>query len=221
VSSGGPILTQRGRQHLSWRILAEIVHSHCWVDENPQLATAHRYAKLWSRFSLDFLDPLQVAEYNSIKHGFRALSGGSVLRVGIEPGYGVAPPQSEMQTIGASPHGVSFSTVDPIPTTDLKSPHVRVTHQRLNWRGESMIQALQLIGWSINNGVGFLRILNGAPPGTIRFHRPEDPEAFEAPWRWQVGVISGAMNFIIDENEVIRASREDLRAELEGRASSA
>jgi hypothetical protein len=221
VSSGSAILTQRGRQRLSWRILAEIVHSHCWIDEDPQWATAHRFAKLWSRLSHDFLDPLHVAEYNSIKHGFRALSGGSVLRVGLEASYGVAPPEAEMQTIGASPHGVSFSTVDPIPTTEPKSPHVRLTHQRLNWRGESMFQALQLISWSANNVVGFLRVLNGAPPATVRFHRPEDPDAFEAPWRWPVGVISGAMNFILDESEVIRASREDLRAELESRASAA
>jgi hypothetical protein len=221
VSSGNAVLTQRGRQRLSWQILAEVVHSHCWVEENPQGATAHRYANLWSRFSRDFLDPMHVAEHNSIKHGFRALSGGAVLRVGLEPSYGVAPPESEMQTIGASPHGVSFSTVDPIPPTEPKSPHVRLTHQRLNWRAESMIQALQLISWSANNVAGFLRVLNGAPPDTVRFHRPEDPDAFEAPWRWQVGVISGAMNFVIDETELIRATREQLRAELEGRASAA
>ena len=47
------------------------------------------------------------------------------------------------------------------------------------------------------------------------------PSAFEVPWRWHVGVISGAMNFVIDEAEVISATREQLRAELEGRASAA
>jgi len=84
-----------------------------------------------------------------------------------------------------------------------------------------MVQALQLIAYSVNNVAGFLRVLNGAPAGSIRFHRPEDPEAFEAPWRWHVGIISGAMNFIIDEDEVIRTSRAELRAELEGRAPAA
>lgn len=221
VAHGKSILTQGGPQRLSWRALAEVVHSHCWVDEEPKWATAHRYSRLWSRFAREFLDPLHVAEYNSIKHGFRVLSGGSVLRVGLEPSYGVAPPESEMQTIGASPHGVSFSTLDPIPANDPKSPHVRLMRQRLNWRAESMIQALQLVSWSINNVVEFLRVLNGAAPGTVQFHRPEDPAAFEAPWRWYVGVLSGAMNCLIDETEVMRASRDDLRAELERRSTAA
>jgi hypothetical protein len=214
ISANRPILTQRGPQSLSWQLLAEIVHSHAWVDEEPQWATATRYAQLWSRFAHEFLDNLHVAEYNSIKHGFRVLSGGSVLRVGRQPSYGVSPPESEMQTIGASPHGVNFSTVEPIPATESKSPHVRLMHQRLNWRAESMAQALQLISFSVNNVAGFLRVLNGAPAGTIRFHRPEDSKAFEAAWEWHVGVISGAMNFIIDEDELIRASRAELRAEL-------
>jgi hypothetical protein len=220
VTAGKPVLTQRGRQRLTWRALAEIVHSCCWVDEDPKHATAHRYAKLWSHFARDFLDPLHVAEYNSIKHGFRVLSGASVVRVGLQPSYGVVPSESQMRTIGGSPHGVSFSTVDPLPADNAKSPHVRLVHQRLNWRAESMIQALQLISWSINNVVGFLRVLNGATPGTVRFHRPEDPEAFEAPWQWSVGVISGAMNFVLDEAEVIRATRDELRAELERRTSA-
>jgi hypothetical protein len=221
VSNGEPILTQRGRQRVTWRALAEVVHSRCWVDEDPKWTTAHRYAKLWSHLGREFLDPLHIAEYNSIKHGFRVLSGGSVIRIGVEPSYGVAPPESAMQTIGASPHGVDFSTVEPLPANDPKSPHVRLARQRLNWRAESMIQALQLISWSLNNLVGFLRVINGAAPATVRFHRPEDPAAFEAPWRWNVGVTSGAMNFILDESEVIRATRDELRAELEQRTSAA
>jgi len=221
ISATQPILTQRGPQPLSWQLLAEIVHSYVWVNEEPKWATATRYARLWSRFADEFLDDLHIAEYNSIKHGFRVLSGGSVLRMGVEPAYGVPAPESEMQTIGASPHGVNFSTVESIPATESRSPHVRLMHQRLNWRAESMVQALQLIAYSVNNVAGFLRVLNGAPAGSIRFHRPEDPEAFEAPWRWHVGIISGAMNFIIDEDEVIRTSRAELRAELEGRAPAA
>lgn len=135
ISANRPILTQRGPQPLSWQVLAEIVHSHVWVDEEPRWATATRYARLWSRFAHEFLDDLHIAEYNSIKHGFRVLSGGSVLRVGVEPSYGVSSPESEMQTIGASPHGVNFSTVEPIPATEPRSPHVRLMHQRPNWRG--------------------------------------------------------------------------------------
>jgi hypothetical protein len=126
-----------------------------------------------------------------------------------------------MKTIGASPHGVSFATVDPLPANQRDSPHVRLMHQRLNWRAESMIQRLQLISLSVNNAAGFLRVLNGAAPGTVQFQRPEDPKFFDAPWAWNVGVISGAMNFILDEAEIIRATRDELRRELERRTDAA
>ncbi len=61
--------------------------------------------------------------------------------------------------------------------------------------------------------------LTGHLKGRFKFHRPEDPEAFEAPWRWHVGVISGSMNYIVDEDEVVRTTREQLLDELESRSA--
>lgn len=221
INAERPVLTPLGRQRLSWKALSHTVHSHVWRDETPEWTTADRFGSLWSRLARDYLNDLHTAEYNSIKHGFRVSSGGSVLRVGLEPSYGVAPPESEMQTIGASPHGASFATLEVIPQGSRGSPHVKLVQQRLNWRAEAMVQALQLISWSLNNIVGRLRVLGGAPPGTIKFHRPEDPATFEGPWNWHVGVLSGAPNFVIDENEVVQSSSEELVAELESRGGAA
>lgn len=218
ISQGRPLLTQRGSQKFSWKLLAEVVHSHVWADETPQGATAERYATLWSRFAADFLDDTHFYEYNSIKHGFRVSSGGSVLRIGLEPSYGVPPSESAMQTIGASPHGTTFYVPEPIPAGAGRNHlHFRLRQRHLNWRAEGMVQALQLLSCSINNVVGCLRVLNGAQADTIRFTRPEDPEFFEAPWRWQVGVRWSDIDFVIDESLVGGVSRSQLRAELESR----
>lgn len=221
IASGRLILTQRGRQPLSWEVLSGIVHSHVWQDETPPAATAARYANLWARFAADFLDDSHVVEYNSIKHGFRVSSGPFVLRVGLEHSYGVPPADSEMQTIGASPHGTTFYVPEPIPRTSRGTPHFWLRKNRLNWRAEAMAQALQLLSCSITNVVGGLRVLNGAKPSTVLFKRPEDPAAFEAPWGWHVGVISGGFDIAVEESEVRCLPRDELLAELESRASAA
>ncbi len=221
IGAGTLLLTPLGRQRVTWVALSHTVFANAWRDENPEWATAERFARLWSRFGRDYLDQVHTDEYNSIKHGFRISSGGAVLRVGLEPSYGVSPPESEMQTIGASPHGTNFSVLSPIPATVRNSPHVKYLRHRLNWRAEAMVQALQLISLSLNNIVGCLRIANGAAPGTIRFDRPEDPSAFEGPWSWPVGVTSGAMNFVIDDADVDQTSADALRSELEARTGTA
>lgn len=220
ISAGTTLLTPLGRQRVTWVALSHTVFANVWRDENPEWATAERFARCWSRFARDYVDQLHTDEYNSIKHGFRISSGGAVLRIGLEPSYGVSPPESEMRTIGASPHGTNFSALAPIPAEDRKSPHIKYHRQRLNWRAEAMIQALQLISWSLSNIVGCLRIANGATPGTVRFDRPEDPAVFEGPWNWPVGVTSGAMNVLVEDADVDQISVEALRHELEARTDT-
>ncbi len=219
--SGTPLLTQRGRQRISFQDLSKFVHSHVWLDEDPPAATAGRFATFWERVAREFLNDAHTAEYNSIKHGFRASSGPFVMRVGLEHEYAVPPPEQEMQTIGASPHGTTFYVAEPLSPSPEARFHLKLKQQRLNWRAEAMAQAVQLLSLSIANVVGALRILGGAKPSTIRFHRPENPDAFEAPWRWSVGVTETSMELSIDLAEVVFVSRKQLLSELESRATGA
>ena len=222
ISRGRPVLTQRGRQSLSWDLLATATHAHVWPDENPEAATAQRFAALWTRLAREFLDDNHIDEYNSIKHGFRISSGGFAMRVGLEHSYGVPPPENEMQTLGGGPHGIGFLKPAPFPELGPSCKHhMRLRDTHLNWRVEAMAQAIQLVAMSINNVVGGLRILNGAQPSTVRFERPEDPGFFEAPWQWPVGLIQGSFEFVIDSTEVECTSRAALLKDLEDRKSGA
>ena len=80
-----------------------------------------------------------------------------------------------------------------------------------------MFQRLQLIAWSINNVIGGLRCINGATPGTVQFHRPEDPDAFDGAWRWSVGVNFSDMDASIDPAVVDPIPRAQLLQELTDR----
>jgi len=200
--------------------LANIVHRHVWTDENG--ATAKRFGQLWGRLATEFLDEYHIDEYNSIKHGFRISAGGFAVRVGSEHSYGVPPPESEMQSLGGTPHGMGFFKAESFPELgDACRHHLWIRDAHLNWRAEGMVQAIQLISISINNVLGALRILNGTQPSTVRFERPEDPSAYEAPWQWPVGLKRGSFAFVIDPAEIKCVTRASLVSELEGRSSGA
>lgn len=212
--AGGMVLTQLGSQRVSLRELAAVVHQYCWPGDQPAGVTGDRFGQLWERFARDFVDPDHVAEYNSIKHGFRVSSGGFVLRVGEEEQYGVHAPEANMQTIGASPFGTCFYEATPVLGDGSAKHHLRIRDRALNWRAEAMAQRLQLLAWSINNVVGAIRCLNGAAPNTVLFHRPEDPAAFEAAWHWNVGAHAFNFDFVVDPADVDPVSRAELTREL-------
>lgn len=212
---GRPILTQTGRQSLTLRELAGITHEYCWPDDNPTGITGERYGRLWERFADDFVDEKHVAEYNNIKHGLRVAAGGSTLRIGRQEGYCVPAPEANMQTIGTSSFGSRCYLPEPLGV----SHHFRIRRNVLNWRAEAMVQRLQLIAWSINNVVGALRCLGGSPPGSVQFHRPEDPDAFDAAWRWGVGVDSWNLDIEIAPADIDPVSRDELLRELEARGA--
>jgi hypothetical protein len=218
ISRGDMLLTQLGRQAVTFAALAEVVHQFCWQDETPAGATADRFASFWSRLAGEFLDEHNIAEYNSLKHGFRVAAGGFVLRMGQELAYGVPAPEENMRTIGGSPFGTSFYEALPVTPNGAHKYHFRIRHFAINWRAEAMAQRLQLIAWSINNVIAALRCLSGTAPNTVQFHRPEDPGMFDAIWQWHVGVRTSNFDCDVDEAEVSAIPRAELLQELEARS---
>lgn len=218
ISVGAPMLTQNGRQNVTFANLSETVHQFCWNTEFPYGETSRRFATLWTRFAADFLDEKNIAEYNSIKHGFRVSSGGSTLRIGLEPSYGVPAPPEAMQTIGSSPHGTHFYRLESIVGVESTKYHFRIRRTSLNWRAEAMAGRLQLLAWSINNVVECLKCLHGEEPSAVQFQRPEDPSAFDSAWQWEVGVTSFDFDTIVDKAGVEPESPADLMAEIESRS---
>jgi hypothetical protein len=206
-----------GRSAITWRALSETINLFSYEDQTRTTETQRLYAILWERFAADFLDDYHIKEYNSIKHGFRARSGGFTLAAGIEHEYGVPPPNNEMQVVGGSEFGTSFYAAAPIEGAPQikRDPHFRVRSYAINWRPEALIAGLQLAALSIGNVISRVKIWHGVDARTVQFTRPEDSAVFDEPWRYGVGVMRMNMDTIISEADIRRCSADQLRADLQ------
>jgi hypothetical protein len=222
VNTGQPLMTARGTRSVTWREISNEVHAFAYQGENPPGATADRYAKLWSRLSRDFLSETNVAEYNSIKHGFRVAAGGFTLRIGSETVPGKVAPSENMRTVGQSEFGSRFFVPQRILPEG--TPHGRVNFRirrvALNWDPESVAGRLHLISMSCENLVSSTLAVTGADPTEVRFTRPQDPTAFELPWSDSVGAVSSNMDTVVHAGEVRPFSRREIETMIEGRAQS-
>ena len=214
---GSPLLTQVGRQSVSLDELAQDVLRNVWVDEvGPELTHA-RFSRFWRRLAGELLDETGRAEYNSIKHGLRVNPGGFCLAVGPEQTPGVPAPPEAMRSMGGSPYGSTFFEIERVGEGK-RSPHIRARSVSVNWSAQGLCGRLALISMSITNIVGALQCAMGADPASIKFVRPDRAEAFDDVWI-PVGVTSSRMDTIVRIDTTQERSRDELRAELEGRAS--
>jgi len=197
---------------LSWLYLSERVHEFSNKDPERVKETVLLFAQLWQRLCRVYLDEQTVNEYNSIKHGHRALSGGFTFAIGVEKEYGVPAPQENMTVIGASEFGSSFFVAEAIQGKNkIKGdPNFKTGRYALNWDAEATAHALNLISTSINNVKSYALRLNGAKPGTVIFTRPRDPEYFDKPWETSVGVIGSSLGVVVDEPQIKRFTREEI-----------
>lgn len=203
---------------VTWSSLAKLVHGNIAKAEDRKREIQRRFGVLWERFAKDFLDELFLAEHNSFKHGFRSRAGGFVLQVGIEPAHGVAPPQSQMQTMGGSAFGSSFFVLQPIvgsPVPTKIDRHFYLAKQNLNWRPEAMFEALQLLSMSVNNLLSFLKTTHGRPGTEQTFLNPEDLAFFDRPWQRSTGTTSLRMDLPVEEPQIRRFTNDQLQGEIE------
>jgi hypothetical protein len=194
---------------LSWDTIAAEINRVSYPDQNRIVETKKLFGSLWKRFATELVDNYGVWEYNSIKHGFRASSGGFSIAMGIEPSYGVSPPPEQMQLLGSSEFGNSFYRTEPI-SSSTKSPHLRLIHSSVAWNPQATLYALVLLTISIGNVVSFLKLLNGVEPSIVPFTRPIDSEDFEKPWIDPPSVPTLSINPGIEINAEAMISREEL-----------
>jgi hypothetical protein len=183
-----------------------------WAQKEDD-ETVARFAVLWNRLADDFLDENMHAEYNSIKHGFRARPGRFSLRFGEEQEYGVRPPDEKMKLLGASVFGTSFYSAESVAGAieGGRDPHFMLRHHSLNWDPKATADLMVLTALSISNLVSFLAVANGRQPGEVKFTRPPDAAAFDEPWKRSVGVTHTNVDSIVSEENIVRYDRERLR----------
>lgn len=217
-----PVWNAFGLDALTWENLSERINQFHYPD-NPNRAknTQALFARAWGRFGDEFVRKHTVNEYNSIKHGFRAKSGGFGIAMGVEKVPGVPADEKDMHMLGGSDFGSSFFVAEPILDKEKSErqtegdPNFRIRKHSVNWRPESMIHGLQLIAVSINNIVSFLQIVNDVPRSKVPFKRPEDDSFFDSPWWEGVGVAHAAFDTVISRDNIKPYTKDEIRKHLE------
>ena len=222
-----PHVWPRPRTFASWKGISRVVH-RLDADEEQKAKVQELFGRLWHGFAKDLIKDAFVSEYNSIKHGLRAKSGGFYMLIGPESTPGASPPPEAMHALGSSEHGSSFFA----PRTFVEYPgqkdkkarlgqgkgrtsHFRIRRQALNWDPEGLCEALTLISVSINNVRSLALYLNGADPSSLQFTVPEE-RVFRAPLGRPPGIAFNDMDSVVLESDIRLFERAQLEEEIKG-----
>jgi hypothetical protein len=207
LRSGGRIYS-RIAGPITWESLTSVILTPNLDDASAQ-TIRRNYARLWRRFSLEFLDAAAHDEYNSIKHGLRARPGGFMLSVGLSDEPGVPPPDERMSPPSGSTFGTSFFEVEKVGAD---RRNLQLCHTSLNWHPENLISGLELLSASIKNVLTHLQIQAGKPGSEFEFVSPEDEDSFEAPWRVSISYTRIRQNPSVRPEHIKPQSKDEILA---------
>lgn len=208
ISDHKPVLTLFKEKPVTWKSLAKLIHSNISYEEDKKAWIQEGFGKLWTLFAFEFVNEKSIQEFNCIEHGHRAKPGGFALAVGPEdiPGQPAAP--EKMMTLANSDFGSSYFVREQIIASDRRN--FRPRRSSRNWSPFNIAQGLLLLSMSINNVTSWLRTINGVPGNKCRFDNPISKDAFDQPWKENVGVNHIDMDLIIEESNISPFSANDI-----------
>jgi len=212
VNNRERILSKIKIDHFSWDSISNAVLPFILDDKEKEASIKRNYARTWEKFANEFIEPAFAFEYNSIKHGLRAKSGGFWLAIGPQEAEGTLASSKQMHLMGKSDYGSTFYTVDPfdIEAADKSKRHFRLLKHSQNWRLERFYYGLHLISASLQNILTFLKIINGIEPSSVEFVWPDNEEFFQEPWKTHPGVSHMSMNNIIMKEHIVPFSKDEI-----------
>ncbi|WP_439643611.1 hypothetical protein [Gemmatimonas sp.] len=157
----------------TWLGLATAINAFELAEHQDNSRAKAQFADLWSYLASDLLDSAAITEYNSVKHGLRASSGGSVTSIG-SPGLGVQAFLRSESEFGAH-HFAAHKLRDNAINFDVRDI-IR------NWCPHALAMRTQLVCLSIGNVVSYLRVFLGAAPDDITFQCLDATYSVSAPW---------------------------------------
>ncbi len=176
ISDAQPFPSLLNPKPVTWHSISTLVHSEIPDDSVKQLMTA-KFASFWAALAAEFLSTAFRDEYNSLKHGFRIMSGGFSVSLGPPKPAG-SPPSTpeELELLGSSEFGSFLLKAVPIEGT----PKLNwgVASRMRNWNPEALMADLHLISCSLTNVVSCLRIISGFKPQDLTFRWPDSDAAF-------------------------------------------
>ena len=197
ISNGEDVKTCMPDKPVTWEKLSRRIHAGVISDDDSrqeQLATG--YARVWRQFASDLVNPLFQKEYNCIKHGFRARSGGFTFSFANVPWPG-------------SEDGSHFFGVERIGN----SQNNFIVHEYgVNWSPAKLVERLHLIAASISNVINRLLQWWKQPVTPDAFRYPDDFKAFQS--LWDDGIKALALDFrqgVVESSIHLLSAEEILR----------
>jgi len=217
VGVGSRVPNPHGMEAVDWAGLSEVFNGVYYEDEAKVGRTQEAYATLWRRLATDFLDPHAIAEYNSLKHGFRVAAGGFSMRMGREHTEGEPPPASEMHSMGGSKWGSTFYTSERIAEKGVENSahHFDLRRHHLNWNPIQLAQRLDLITMSLTNVLSTIKSWYGVDSTQCQFVRPVEDGDFDTPWVGVGGSIHFSFHTTVRPQEVVLSTKKELNERLE------
>ncbi len=192
---------------ISWEKIAESLLLFSFDDKDKEKRIKQKFAVLWKRFADDFLEPSFAPEYNSIKHGFRAKSGGFWLAIGREDSPDIPAPADRMHLLGKSEFGSTFFTVESL---DKNKRNFRLLKHSRGWQLERFYVGLHLISDSLQNILSFLKIANGIAPSNVEFVWANPESLFDEPWKQHSSLSGMSMNSIVTPEHISPFSADEI-----------
>jgi hypothetical protein len=208
------VLLRANLSEFSWEGIAKFIIGYLFKASEERPTQINITAKLWARLANDFLDDFLLAEYNSIKHGFRVRLGGMQFSFSPKGTKDEKPPDSSYIPIGTSKVGAFFFVGDRIANAPTKKPdlHFRLKRCHVNSHPEFTAQALFLVAQSIRNVASFLKAVNGQKKFQVFTFKKEN--VVEETWKKQSGLKHFTEDRGVDEQHITRFTREELLAFL-------
>ena len=195
----GQRLRARLKQPISWLSLSKEVHRFELADTARSDRLKQLFARAWQRFAYDFLDDEGTQEYNSIKHGFRARSGGFKLSIGLEETPGVPAPPERMSVPEGSEFGTSFPVAEHFGSDRVNFQLAQVSR---NWSPDNLLAGLLVLSICIKNVLAFLKIVGGRAGADVKYHYPTEEEIFDMPWEVRMSFMRIKMNALLSATEI-------------------
>ena len=207
VSHGESINTKIDIAPITWKNIANAVLIFTLGDKEKEKRIKQKFAVAWQKLANDFLEPSFTPEYNSIKHGFRAKSGGSRVAMVRENQPGISASPENMHLWGESEYGSKFFTVEPL---DQSKHNFRLLKHYRGWQLENFYFGLNLISLSLQNVLSFLKVANGVDPSNVEFAWPSPESLFDEPWKKYPSSSGISMNSVITVEQITPFSDDEI-----------
>lgn len=192
----------KGVRPVSWSVFAS--QTIPLPTESPGYDVRAHFTKFWRRLAKEFLDDKHVAEYNSLKHGFRVRPGAASIQFGPERVPGRPAEQKDMHTLEGGAYGSSFFTrAHPDGLSGHSNPNRRLIHQSLNWNAESLVERLVLISLSLDNLVSFLKAKKGITDASdFKLMLPTSEADFETCWNNEPNLLNMSFKQTVSKDNI-------------------